>query len=98
MPTSPRRRANIEAACRQARTRIFNPVWEVDNLQWPRVCLELLEQISHNVNKVAGNLMSACEEGLQILAVTSPSGGEGATTVACCLALLAGNHGSKSPS
>ncbi|MEZ6133471.1 MAG: cellulose synthase operon protein YhjQ/BcsQ [Pirellulaceae bacterium] len=83
----------VEANLRRARMRIFNPVWEVDNLQWPPVCLELLEEMTNNMSRVAQNLMTACEEGLQILAVTSPQSGEGSTTVACCLALLAGTHG-----
>jgi Mrp family chromosome partitioning ATPase len=42
---------------------------------------------------VARNLIEACQEGLQVLAVTSPQSGEGRTTVACCLAKLAGSRG-----
>lgn len=83
----------VEEKLRRARVRIFNPVWEVDSLQWPPVCLELMERMDGSLQHVADNLMTACQEGLQILAVTSPQRGEGTTTVACCLALLAGNHG-----
>jgi len=83
----------VEEKLRRARGRIFNPVWEVDSLQWPPVCLELMERMDSSLQHVADNLMTACQEGLQILAVTSPQRGEGTTTVACCLALLAGNHG-----
>ncbi len=83
----------VEEKLRRARVRIFNPVWEVDSLQWPPVCLELMERMDGSLQHVAENLMTACQEGLQILAVTSPQRGEGTTTVACCLALLAGNHG-----
>ncbi len=82
-----------EEGLRKARLKIFNPVWEVDALQWPAVCSELLKRRSENLERVAQNLISACQEGLQVLAVTSPSGGEGRTTVACCLAMLAGSHG-----
>ncbi len=83
----------VEEKLRRARVRIFNPVWEVDSLQWPPVCLQLLERMDSSLQHVADNLMNACQEGLQILAVTSPQRGEGTTTVACCLALLAGSHG-----
>ena len=83
----------VEEKLRRARVRIFNPVWEVDSLQWPPVCTELLERMNGSMKQIADQLMAACQEGLQILAVTSPQRGEGSTTVACCLALLAGNHG-----
>ena len=83
----------VEEGLRQARVRVFNPVWEVDRLQWPPVCVELLKQREKNMQRVAANLITACQEGLQVLAVTSPQGGEGRTTVACCLAMLAGRHG-----
>ena len=83
----------VEEGLRQARVRVFNPVWEVDSFQWPAVCTELLKQREKNMQRVAANLITACQEGLQVLAVTSPQGGEGRTTVACCLAMLAGRHG-----
>lgn len=83
----------VEEGLRRARVRIFNPVWEVDSFQWPEVCLELLEQRADVMDKVAQNLISACQEGLQVLAITSPQSGEGRTTVACCLAKLAGSRG-----
>lgn len=83
----------VEEGLRNAKLRIFNPVWEVDSLQWPEVCIELLEQTADSMHRVATNLMTACQEGLQVLAVTSPQSGEGRTTVACCLAILAGSHG-----
>jgi Mrp family chromosome partitioning ATPase len=85
----------IEENLRRARVRVFNPVWEVDSLQWPEVCLALLEKRAESMEKVAHNLISACQEGLQVLAVTSPQSGEGRTTVACCLAKLAGSRGLK---
>ncbi|MCA9131783.1 MAG: AAA family ATPase, partial [Planctomycetales bacterium] len=83
----------LEADLRRARMRIFNPVWEVDSFQWPDVCMELLEQRADSMGTVAQNLVSACQEGLQVLAITSPQSGEGRTTVACCLAKLAGSRG-----
>lgn len=83
----------VEKHLRRARMRIFNPVWEVDNLQWPDICLELLQQRTKSMETVAQNLVAACQEGLQVLAVTSSKAGEGRTTVACCLAKLAGSRG-----
>ncbi len=83
----------VEHELRRAKVRIFNPVWEVDSFQWPDICLELLEQRAESLEVVARNLNDSVQEGLQVLAVTSPQGGEGRTTVACCLAKLAGSRG-----
>jgi Mrp family chromosome partitioning ATPase len=85
----------MESKLRQAKIRVFNPVWEVDSFQWPDVCLELLRQRESSLEQVARNLVGACQEGLQVLAITSPQSGEGRTTVACCLAKLAGSRGLK---
>jgi Mrp family chromosome partitioning ATPase len=85
----------VEKKLRSAKARIFNPVWEVDQLQWPDVCMQLMDARSESLAHVAKHLIDACQEGLQILAVTSPQGGEGRTTVACCLAKLAGSRGLK---
>lgn len=82
-----------ERVLRDSKLRIFNPVWEVDSFQWPDICLELLEQRSEVLETVAKNLYEAVQEGLQVLAITSPQGGEGRTTVACCLAKLVGSRG-----
>jgi len=82
-----------ERDLRQARGRIFNPLWEVDRLEWPRVCVELLNSIDAKSTGVAANLLNACQDGLQVLAVTSPQSGTGTSTVACCLAMIAGRHG-----
>ncbi len=82
-----------ELDLRQARVRIFNPLWEVDRLEWPPVCLELLKTIDTKSSSVAKNLLNACQDGLQILAVTSPQTGAGTSTVACCLAMIAGRYG-----
>ncbi|MFO1066571.1 MAG: CpsD/CapB family tyrosine-protein kinase [Pirellulales bacterium] len=73
----------------------FNPVWEVDNLQWPTVCNKLMEQRAESLAQVGAHLKAACQDGLGIMAVTSPSAGEGRTTVTCCLGLLAASHGLK---
>lgn len=82
-----------EEALRESRMQVFNPVWEVDRLQWPQVCVELIRQREESLTRVAQNLTKACAQGLQLLAVTSPLGGEGRTTVACCLAKLAAVSG-----
>lgn len=82
-----------ERSLRMARLRIFNPLWEVDRLEWPPICQELIESINIGSASVAQNLLSACQEGLQVLAVTSPQSGTGTSTVACCLAMLAGRNG-----
>lgn len=84
---------SAERELRRSKLRIFNPVWEVDSFQWPDICLELLEQRSEILETVAKNLNEAVQEGLQVLAITSPQGGEGRTTVACCLAKLVGSRG-----
>ncbi|MCC7339086.1 MAG: P-loop NTPase [Pirellulaceae bacterium] len=84
---------SVERELRRAKLRIFNPVWEVDSFQWPDICLELLEQRADSLDAVARKLNEAVQEGLQVLAITSPQGGEGRTTVACCLAKLAGSRG-----
>ena len=84
---------SVERELRGSKLRIFNPVWEVDSFQWPDICIELLEQRSDALESVATNLNEAVQEGLQVLAITSPQGGEGRTTVACCLAKLVGSRG-----
>ncbi len=85
----------VERELRRAKVRVFNPTWEVDQLQWPDVCVKLMEARMDSLTLVTKHLIEACQEGLQVLAVTSPEGGEGRTTVACCLALLAGSRGLK---
>ncbi len=91
--TASLRTKSLENDLRKAKVRIFNPVWEVDRFQWPDICLELLHQRAETMELVARNLIDACQEGLQVLAITSPRSGEGRTTVACCLAKLAGSRG-----
>ena len=73
--------------------KIFNPVWEVDNLQWPVVVDKLMQQRAQSMSHVAEHMKTACQDGLSVLGVTSASQGEGRTTVACCLARLAAAHG-----
>ncbi len=85
----------VEQELRRAKVRVFNPIWEVDKLQWPEVCAKLMDSRMDSLDHVTKHLSEACQEGLQVLAVTSPEGGEGRTTVACCLAMLAGNRGLK---
>ncbi|MDX1928656.1 MAG: P-loop NTPase [Pirellulaceae bacterium] len=85
----------VEKELRRAKVRVFNPIWEVDQLQWPEVCIKLMDARMDSLSHVTKHLSEACQEGLQVLAVTSPEGGEGRTTVACCLAMLAGNRGLK---
>ncbi len=87
--------AQAEEKLRQARTRVFNPVWEVDELQWPEVCLQLLQKRAANLAEIAKHLKSACQDGLQVLAVASSQAGEGGSTVANCLAMLCAQHGIK---
>lgn len=73
--------------------KIFNPVWEVDNLQWPVVVDKLMQQRAQSMSHVAEHMKTACQDGLSVLGVTSACQGEGRTTVACCLARLAAAHG-----
>ena len=90
-----RRAAAYEAEeeLRRVETQRFNPAWEVDEFHWPAVCNELTQMAESGLEQVAANLVRASEEGLHIMAVTSPQAGEGRTTVACCLAKLAGANG-----
>ncbi|MEM8733087.1 MAG: AAA family ATPase [Planctomycetota bacterium] len=83
----------LEENLRQAKMRSFNAVWEVDRLQWPAVCQELMDACESSLTQVAINLGKASHEGLQVLAVTSPQAGDGRTTVACCLAKVAATAG-----
>ncbi|MEM7558893.1 MAG: hypothetical protein AAF394_07205, partial [Planctomycetota bacterium] len=90
-----RREAAYEAEeeLRRVQTQRFNPAWEVDEFHWPAVCNELTQMSESGLEQVAANLVRASEEGLHVMAVTSPQAGEGRTTVACCLAKLAGANG-----
>lgn len=83
----------LESHLREAATAAFHSGWEVDRLQWPEVCEELVRVREDKLSKMAHNLVGAVDEGLQVLAVTSPSGGEGRTTVACCLARMVATTG-----
>lgn len=85
--------SEVEQKLRSSQHKIFNPVWEVDSLQWPGVCEKLMEQRAQSMAQVAAHLKMACQDGLSVLGVTSSSKGEGRTTVACCLARLASMHG-----
>ncbi len=82
-----------EKELRRLQTQRFNPAWEVDEFHWPAVCNELTQMTESGLEQVAANLVRASEEGLHVMAVTSPQAGEGRTTVACCLAKLAGANG-----
>jgi Mrp family chromosome partitioning ATPase len=82
-----------EENLRRAKMRSFTPVWEVDHLHWPLVCESLLAECQDSLMDVAINLSKASEEGLQVLAVTSPEAGNGRSTVSCCLAQIAGAAG-----
>ncbi|MFN3191675.1 MAG: AAA family ATPase [Aureliella sp.] len=90
---APEVQKQIEENLRQAKARSFNAVWEVDRLQWPAVCEELMASCESSLSQVAINLGKASHEGLQVLAVTSPQAGDGRTTVACCLAKVAATAG-----
>lgn len=82
-----------EEKLRRYKHRIFNPVWEVDSLQWPSVVDKLMQHRADSMAQVAAHLKTACEDGLSVLGVSSADQGEGRTTVACCLARLAAAHG-----
>lgn len=84
-----------EEKLRHITHKVFNPVWEVDNLQWPVVVDKLMQQRAQSMSHVAEHLKAACQDGLSVLGVTSADKGEGRTTVACCLARLAAAHGLK---
>lgn len=73
----------------------FQAVWEVDQLIWPEVHNQLFQDEERAFSKVAAHLSDACRQGLRVLAVTSPSRGEGRSTVAGCLARCVAQRGLK---
>ena len=85
--------SQVEEKLRTSQHKVFNPIWEVDRLQWPSVCDKLMEQRAQSMAQVAAHLKMACQDGLSVLGVTSANKSEGRTTVACCLARLAAMHG-----
>ncbi len=85
----------MEQYLRQMKHRVFNPAWEVDSIPWPEVCTQLLRNHYETMDVIGRNLRQSCQDGLQVLGVTAPRRGMGASTVACCLAMLAGVYGMK---
>ncbi|RMF39396.1 MAG: hypothetical protein D6753_13880 [Planctomycetota bacterium] len=85
----------VEEHLRKMKGRVFNPAWEVDSIPWPEVCTRLLRDHYETMDIVGRNLRQSCQDGLQVLGVTAPRSGMGTSTVACCLAMLAGVYGLK---
>ena len=54
----------VEQELRRAKVRVFNPIWEVDQLQWPEVCVKLMDARMDSLNHVTKHLSEACQERL----------------------------------
>jgi Mrp family chromosome partitioning ATPase len=65
----------------------------VDSLTWPEIQNKLLSEQERAFSKVAAHFSDACRQGLQVLMVTSPTQGEGRSTVACCIARSVAQRG-----
>ncbi len=68
--------SEAEEKLRHITHKVFNPVWEVDNLQWPVVVDKLMQQRAQSMSHVAEHLKTACQDGLSVLGVTSADQGE----------------------
>jgi len=71
----------------------FPSAWEVDALTWPEIQNKLLSEQERAFSKVAAHFSDACRQGLQVLMVTSPTPGEGRSTVASCIARSVAQRG-----
>jgi Mrp family chromosome partitioning ATPase len=71
----------------------FPAVWEVDSLVWPDVQNTLIADQEKAFAKIAAHLSDACRQGLQVLVVTSPTEGEGRSTIASCIARSVAQRG-----
>jgi Mrp family chromosome partitioning ATPase len=70
-----------------------NPVWEVDQFQWPATVERLVTDQDGYFGQASGRLLAAVRDGLRTLAITGSRRGEGRTTLALCLARAAARAG-----
>lgn len=88
--------ARPAVANQQSRIRSpFAAVWEVDRFLWPAVCNELREAAGPNLESAGQNLVAACRAGLNVLAISGRSRGEGRSTIALTLARAAAAAGGR---
>ena len=64
-------------------------MWEVDALQWPAVCRRLQERCEPQLAALVHDILTAAHGASRVIAVTERERGEGATTLALCLAQTA---------
>ncbi len=69
--------------------RPFRAEWEVDSFRWPSICQRLQEGWSSSLAGIVRSIIREAWAGRNVVAVTQYAPGEGATTVALCLARLA---------
>lgn len=70
----------------------FQAVWEVDRFEFEEIVEELCEE-SSPLWEAARQLRAACDEGLRVLAVTSPLREQGRSTLAITLARMVATSG-----
>lgn len=69
--------------------------WEVDQLNWPRTCEQLLQEEKAYFVEAAERLKEAASQGLRTLAVCGSRRGEGSSTIVLCIARAAAVAGLK---
>jgi Mrp family chromosome partitioning ATPase len=62
---------------------------EVDRLDWPEACSLIIKRAKKDLDTVVKLLAEGIENGVQVVAVTGASAGDGATTIVLCLSQLA---------
>lgn len=88
--------ATAREPARDAARRVRTPlaaVWEVDRFLWPAACDELRESAREHLEHAGQNLVAACRAGLNVLAISGQSRGEGRSTIALALARAAAEAG-----
>jgi|GEM_PF-2288328 Mrp family chromosome partitioning ATPase len=71
----------------------WEPAWEVDGWQFPAAVNRLAESLGESFQGLSEHLATACHDGLQVLAITSPHRGQGRTTQSLLIAKAAAAAG-----
>lgn len=90
-PSEPVAEQSVQPPVQPARPR-FQAVWEVDRFEFEEIVEELCGDRSP-LWEAARQLQIACQEGLKVLAVTSPLREQGRTTLAITLARMVATSG-----
>lgn len=71
----------------------IDPAWEVDQLDWPRTCEQLLTAENAYFEEASHRLVEASKQGMRTLAICGSRRGEGCSTIALCIARSAARKG-----